>query len=65
MTENTSFGEVAEWIRKTYYKTQFYGDVGRWHRIYGEMNTIPDIIRILKQKQKEEQQIRTTKDKLR
>jgi hypothetical protein len=54
MTENTSFEEVAEWIRKTYYKTVNYSDVGRWHQIYGEMNTITDIIRILKQKQKEE-----------
>ena len=54
MTKNTSFEEVAEWIRKTYYKTVSYSDVGRWHQIYGEMNTITDIIRILKQKQKEE-----------
>jgi hypothetical protein len=54
MIENTSYGEVAEWIRKTYYETVSYTDVGRWHSIYKEMNTIPDIIRILKEKQKEE-----------
>jgi len=53
MTENTSFEEVAEWIRNTYYETVSYQDVGRWHRIYGEMNTIQDVIRILKEKQKE------------
>ena len=53
MTENTSFGEIAEWIRKTYYETVNYNDVGRWHKLYGEMNTVPDIIRILKEKQKE------------
>ncbi len=53
MTENTSFGEIAEWIRKTYYETVNYSDVGRWHKLYGEMNTVPDIIRILKEKQKE------------
>jgi len=29
MTENTSYGEVAKWIRKTYYETVSYTDVGR------------------------------------
>lgn len=54
MTENLPYGEVAEWIRKTYYETVSYTDVGRWHYLYGEMNTIPDLIRILKQKEQTE-----------
>ncbi|NDB84841.1 MAG: hypothetical protein EB127_19350 [Alphaproteobacteria bacterium] len=54
MTENTSYGEVAKWIRKTYLTCYRYSDVGLWHPIYGEMNTIWDVIRVIEKKHKEE-----------
>jgi hypothetical protein len=54
MTENTSYDEVAEWIRKTYRTCYRYSDVGLWHPIYGEMNTVWDVIRVLEKKHKEE-----------
>lgn len=52
--KNLTYKEVADWIRKTYRKCNRYSDVGLWHPIYGEMNTVWDIIRVLEKKHKEE-----------
>jgi hypothetical protein len=53
MTKSTTYGEVAKWIRQIRRKCNYYGDVGYWHWKYKEMNTISDIIRILEQKDEE------------
>lgn len=46
LSEET-FGLMAKWIRDNYYKTISYSDVKRWHRLYGNMESIPDLIRVL------------------
>lgn len=46
-----TFNQIAEWIRFNYNKTINYSGK-RWHRLYGNMDTIPDLIEILKKKSK-------------
>lgn len=40
------FKEVGEWIKRTYYECVRY-DGKLWHRKYGDMDTINDLIKIL------------------
>lgn len=47
-----TFKQMEEWIRYNYYKTVNYDGV-RWHSLYGDMATIPDLIRILRKKSNE------------
>jgi hypothetical protein len=44
-----TFKQMEEWIRYNYYKTVNYDGI-RWHSLYGDMETIPDLIRILGKK---------------
>jgi hypothetical protein len=57
MNENLTYKEVADWIRKTHRKCNRYCDVGLWHPIYGEMNTVWDIIIVLEKKHNETHEI--------